>query len=139
MPPIFEDICELHTGRALNILTGEESDVHEAFRPKLVICENVVGLLKGNRGCEPQIHSVRVAFEEIGYLFAYTHLDARSFLLLQRRTRVWMWAIRSDVAAAPAAGEVPKIFLQLERPQSAPLVRFLRHVDSDKQARQTIN
>ena len=24
---IFEDICELHTGRALNILTGEESDV----------------------------------------------------------------------------------------------------------------
>ena len=27
VPLIFEDICELHTGRALNILTGEESDV----------------------------------------------------------------------------------------------------------------
>ena len=27
VPLIFEDIDELHTGRALNILTGEESDV----------------------------------------------------------------------------------------------------------------
>ena len=27
VPLIFEDICELHTGRALNILTGDESDV----------------------------------------------------------------------------------------------------------------
>jgi hypothetical protein len=34
---------------------------------------------------------------------------------------------------------VPKILLQLERPQPAPLDKFLRHVDSDKQARQTIN
>ena len=50
-----------------------------------------------------------------------------------------MWAIRSDAAAAPAVGEVLKILLQLERPQPAPLVRFLGHVDSDKQARQTIN
>ena len=27
VPLIFADICELHAGRALNILTGEESDV----------------------------------------------------------------------------------------------------------------
>ena len=47
-----------------------------------------------------------------------------------------MWA---DVAAAPAVGVVPNIVLQMERPQPAPLVRFLRHVDSDKQARQSIN
>ncbi len=50
-----------------------------------------------------------------------------------------MWAIRSDVAAAPAAGEVLKVLLQLERPQPAPLVRFMGHVDGDKQARHTIN
>ena len=86
------------------------------FRPKLVICENVAGLLKRNRGCEPQIHSVRMAFEGLGYSFAYTQLDARNFMLPQRRTRIWMWAIRSDVAAAPAAGEVLKVLLQLERP-----------------------
>ena len=29
MPLIFEDIYELHTGRALNILTGEESNVQD--------------------------------------------------------------------------------------------------------------
>jgi hypothetical protein len=29
VPLIFEDICELHTGRALNILTGEESNVQD--------------------------------------------------------------------------------------------------------------
>ena len=27
VPLIFADICELHAGRALNILTGKESDV----------------------------------------------------------------------------------------------------------------
>ena len=80
-----------------------------------------------------------MAFEGLGYAFAYTQLDARNFLLPQRRTRIWMWAIRSDVAAAPAAGEVLKVLLQFERPQPAPWVRFLGHVDNDKQARQTIN
>ena len=50
------------------------------FRPKLVICENVTGLLKRNRGCEPQIQSVRMVFEELGYSFAYTQLDARNFM-----------------------------------------------------------
>ncbi len=89
-----------------------------------------VGLLKRNRGCEPQIHSVRVAIEELGYAFAYAQLDARNFMLPQRRTRIWMWASWSDVAAAPAAGEVLKILLKLEWPG---------HVDSDKQARQSIN
>ena len=34
------------------------------FRPKLVICENVAGLLKRNSGCEPHINSVRMAFGE---------------------------------------------------------------------------
>ena len=60
------------------------------FRPKLVICESVAGLLKRNCGCEPHIHSVRMAFEELGYSFAYTQLDARNLLLPQRRTRIWM-------------------------------------------------
>ena len=40
------------------------------FRPKLLICENVPGLLKRSRSCDAQIHSVRAAVEELGYLFA---------------------------------------------------------------------
>ena len=80
-----------------------------------------------------------MAFEGLGYSIAYTQLDARNFLLPQRHTRIWMWAIRSDVAAAPAAGEVLKVLLQFEWPQPAPLVRFLGDVANDKQARHTIN
>ena len=58
------------------------------FRPKLVICENVAGLLKRSRGCEPQIQSVRMVVEELGYSLAYTQLDARNSVLPQRRTRI---------------------------------------------------
>ena len=124
-PPIFPDICELHTGRALNVVTREVCDIPAVdvfvagfvcksvstenakrgsysqciadargqtgenfegvlgyvrrFRPKLVICENVSGLLKRALGCDAQIHQVRKAFEEVGYAFAYKLVDARHF------------------------------------------------------------
>ena len=184
-PPIFPDICELHTGRALNVVTREVCDIPavdvfvagfvcksvstenakrgsysqciadargqtgetfegvlgyvRGFRPKLVICENVSGLLKRSLGCDAQIHQVRKAFEEEGYVFAYKLVDARNFLVPQRRTRVWMWAIRSDVAAAPAAGDVLTVLNALERPQSVPLGKFLKPLACNARSRQTIN
>ncbi|MFM7978364.1 MAG: hypothetical protein ACKPKO_03530, partial [Candidatus Fonsibacter sp.] len=103
-------------------------------RPNLVICEYVSGLLKRNRSCDAQIYSVRAAFEELGYYFERAQLVARSFLLPQQCTRAWMWAIRSDIAAAPAAGQVTDILAQLSQLQ--PLGRniaetmaiVLRHV-----------
>ena len=70
--------------------------------PELVICENVSGLLKRTRGRDAQIHLVCKCFEQLGYTFAYVQVDARICLVPQRRTRVWMWVIRSDVVAAPA-------------------------------------
>lgn len=172
VPLIFPDICELHTGRALNIVTREVCDIPAVdvfvagfvcksvstenlyrgsygqciadacgptgetfegvlryvsrFHPKLVICENVSGLLKRALACDAQIHQVRKAFEKMGYAFAYKLVDARNFLVPQRRTRVWMWAFRSDVAAAPAAGEVLTVLKDLERPQPVALNKFLR-------------
>ena len=47
------------------------------FKPKLVICENVSGLLKRARGCDAQIHVVRKCFEQLGYTFAHVQ-DARA-------------------------------------------------------------
>ena len=105
------------------------------FRPKVVICENVTGLLKRTRGCDAQINQVRRAFEEVGYAFAYKQMDARNFLLPQRRTCDWMWAIRSDVAAAPAAGEVQTVLNALERPQPVALSKFLRPAACDPRQR----
>ena len=55
------------------------------FRRKLVICENVSGLLKRTYGRKEQIHLVRGAFEALGYEFAYSQVDARSCLVPQRR------------------------------------------------------
>ena len=66
----------------------------QAFRPKIVICENVGGLLKRTHGESPQIVNVGEAFKRLGYHFAYRHVDARRYLLPHRRTRVWMWVIR---------------------------------------------
>ena len=108
-------------------------------KPKLVICENVSGLLKRTRGCDAHIHVARKCFEQLEYAFAYMQVDASNFLAPQRRTRVWMWAIRSDVAAAPAAEEARAILNALERPQPVPLDRYLRQVASDTRPRQTIN
>ena len=128
---IFDDICDLQSGRAFNVVAHEETDVPAVdvfvagfvcksvstenakrssysqciadargqtgetfegvlgyvrrFRPKLVICENVSGLLKRSLGCDAQIHQVRKAFEEEGYVFAYKLVDARHFLVPQRR------------------------------------------------------
>ena len=105
-----EDTQRREYGQRIDDCTGKTGETFHCvleyarrFRPKLVICEKVVGLLNRNCGCDPQTHSVRVASEELGYSFAYTQVDARSVLLRQRRTRVWMWAIRSDVAAAETA------------------------------------
>ena len=84
-------------------------------------------------------NQVRKAFEEVGYAFAYKEMDARNFLVPQRRTRVWMWAIRSDVAADPAAGEVQTVLNALERPQPVALSKFLRPAACDPRPRRTIN
>ena len=37
-------------------------------RPHIVICENVAGLLKRNRGRDPHIYQVRRDFQELGYV-----------------------------------------------------------------------
>ena len=50
--------------------------------PRVVICENVEGLVKRNRGEEPVIHHVGVAFRRLGYSFAYTVVDSRDYHVL---------------------------------------------------------
>ena len=170
-PLIFPDICQLHTGRCINVVTGLEADVPvvdifiagfvctsvssennqrgthgaciahgtgktgstfeglrrfaEKTRPKIVICENVTGLMKRICGGRPQIVDVGEAFQCLGYNFAYRLVDARMYLLPQRRHRVWIWAIRKDISAAPAASRVNDLLAKLEQPEPAPLSAFL--------------
>lgn len=82
------------------------------YKPSLVICENVEGLVKRNKGAEPVIHHVRDKFVDADYGFEYRVLDSRDFLLPQRRHRCWMWAFRgaeNQGAAELAAGAVESL------------------------------
>lgn len=78
--------------------TGETFDgvmgYVKRYAPSIVICENVLGLVKRNKGKEPVIHHVKASFMKAGYAFDYEVLDTRSYLLPQRRMRCWMWAFK---------------------------------------------
>jgi len=78
--------------------TGETFDglmgYVKCYKPAMVICENVEGLVKRNHGCEPVINHVRASFIKTGYAFDHKVLDSRDYLLPQRRRRCWMWAFR---------------------------------------------
>ena len=71
------------------------------FRPLLVICENVAGLVKRNHGASPVINDVAQEFATCGYAFGYRLLDTRDYLLPQRRQRCWMWAFRERHGTVP--------------------------------------
>ena len=64
------------------------------YKPAIVICENVEGLVKRNKGREPVINDVRASFINAGYAFDHKVLHSRGYLLSQRRKRCWMWAFR---------------------------------------------
>lgn len=89
-------------GRTAGI-TGERSGlVDHAFRlvekraggPKWLLLENVPFMLQLDRGCA--MRHLTTALEEMGFMWAYRVVDARSFGLPQRRLRVIMLASRTE-------------------------------------------
>ena len=68
----------------------------KAFRPAIVILENVNGLTKKARGKGPVIAHIRELFASTGYAFEHKVLDTRRYLLPHRRQRCWMWAFRGQ-------------------------------------------
>jgi len=76
----------------------------EGRAPRLIVLENVGGLLSSHGGAD--IAAVCKAFSERGYRFGAVEIDARAFLP-QSRPRVFIIATRADpagqVAAAPGA------------------------------------
>ena len=110
----------------------------ERFRPKLVICENVTGLLKRFLGAEPQIHAVRAVFAKLGYSFQHVAVDTRDFFLPQRRPRVWMWALRDGPQSQ--ADEIKAVIDNLPKRAHMPLRDMLTPVATDhKPARAALN
>eukprot|EP00403_Amphidinium_massartii_P023868 CAMPEP_0178398908 /NCGR_PEP_ID=MMETSP0689_2-20121128/15010_1 /TAXON_ID=160604 /ORGANISM="Amphidinium massartii, Strain CS-259" /LENGTH=451 /DNA_ID=CAMNT_0020019675 /DNA_START=63 /DNA_END=1418 /DNA_ORIENTATION=+ len=79
------------TGQTGETFSGTKEYMRR-HKPGMVICENVAGLAKHNRGQRPQVHSVMDSFEELGYTADWRLVDSRHFQLPQRRQRCWMWA-----------------------------------------------
>ena len=73
------------------------------YKPSMVVCENVRGISMWNNGAEPVIIHVEQKFVQAGYSFNHQILDARQYLLPQRRNRCWMWAFLNDQDGQAAA------------------------------------
>ena len=95
----------------------------QEFQPSIVICENVSGLVKRIGGSEPPIEAVEREFAAMGYSVGHEVLDSRHFLLPQRRTRCWIWAMRRVVAGSERC--VLDVLSQLQQPTPTPLSEFL--------------
>ena len=67
-------------------------------QPKIVIIENVLGMLRAARGADASqgkkrnVDHVIGILEAHGYTCGFTKVDARRYLLPQTRARIWVWA-----------------------------------------------
>ncbi|WUN54799.1 DNA (cytosine-5-)-methyltransferase [Rhodococcus sp. NBC_00297] len=100
-------------GRTAGITGARSGLVDEVFRlvarkrgPRWLLIENVPFMLQLGRGAA--MRHITHALEDLGYMWAYRVVDARSFGLPQRRQRVVMLASRTDdpreVLFGPDAG-----------------------------------
>ena len=82
--------------QVLDTLFFDFIDLAEKLKPKIVIAENVKGLLLGNaRG---YVRNIYTAFDKAGYYAKHFLLDASKMGVPQRRERIFFIAMRKDLA-----------------------------------------
>jgi len=72
-------------------------DLANELQPKIVVAENVKGLLQGN--AIKYVRKIYTEFEKAGYYVQHFLLDASKMGVPQRRERVFFIALRKDLAA----------------------------------------
>ncbi len=82
--------------QVLDTLFFDFIDLAERLRPKVVIAENVTGILKGN--ARDYVRNILAAFERTGYLVREYELDSSQMGVPQKRVRVFFIAVRKDLA-----------------------------------------
>lgn len=82
--------------QVLDTLFFDFIDLAEKLQPKIVIGENVTGILKGN--ARDYARRILKAFDGAGYLVQEFELDSSQMEVPQRRERVFFIAIRKDLA-----------------------------------------
>lgn len=81
--------------QVLDTLFFDFIDLAEKLRPKVVIAENVKGLLMGE--AKSYVRKILDSFDKAGYYVDYKLLDASKMGVPQRRERVFFYAIRKDI------------------------------------------
>ena len=82
--------------QVLDTLFFDFIDLAKELQPKVVVAENVKGLLLGN--AKSYVIQIYKAFDEAGYTCQHFLLDASKMGVPQRRERVFFIALRKDLA-----------------------------------------
>lgn len=82
--------------QVLDTLFFDYIDLAKKLRPKVIIAENVQGLMQGN--AIQYLERIVIAFENAGYNVDWRLLDASLMGVPQKRKRIIFYAIRSDLA-----------------------------------------
>jgi DNA (cytosine-5)-methyltransferase 1 len=81
--------------QVLDTLFFDFLDLGEKLQPKVIIAENVKGMLLG--AAQKYVDKVLTRFDEVGYYVDFKLLDASRMGVPQRRERVFFYAIRKDL------------------------------------------
>ena len=106
--------------QVLDILFFDFIDLAKKLRPKVVIAENVKGLLMGS--AKEYVRNIYREFDLAGYYVQHFLLDASKMGVPQRRERVFFIAFRKDLAApfleqVDFFAIVPKLKLEFNEPK----------------------
>jgi DNA (cytosine-5)-methyltransferase 1 len=109
---VFREGQEL---QVLDTLFFDFIDLAKELQPKVVVAENVKGLLLGN--AKQYVIKIYEAFDKAGYYVQHWLLDASKMGIPQRRERVFFIALRKDLSAPfmfqkDMFTEVPKLELE---------------------------
>jgi DNA (cytosine-5)-methyltransferase 1 len=101
--------------QVLDTLFFDFIDLAKELQPKIVVAENVKGLLLGD--AKQYVIKIYEAFDKAGYYVQHWLLDASKMGVPQRRERVFFIALRKDLAAPfmfqkDMFTEVPKLELE---------------------------
>jgi len=94
---------EGQASQVLDTLFFDFIELAEKLQPKVVVAENVAGILKGN--ARDYVRKIITSFDNAGYLVKEFELDSSQMEVPQRRERVFFIAIRKDLAE-----QLPKPF-----------------------------
>ena len=106
--------------QVLDTLFFDFIDVARKLQPKIVVAENVKGLLQGD--AKKYVQRIYSEFEDAGYYCQHFLLDAQYMGVPQRRERVFFVCLRKDLLGYVSTAynlfdEIPRLVLDFNEPR----------------------